>query len=397
MNRFFFACVFTAVGILLAGCDGGGLTPDQKAAANKQWNDARANVLAGLATDQYKSGNLDKCQETLDQALRLEPANAELHLLGARLAIEQGKLEEAQAQLATAGKLDPKNGEVDYLSGVLLQRWQQPQQACEAYTSAVAKNPDELSYVLAQAEMLVAMNKQDDALALLRRKAVFFEHSGVIRDEIGQILVQQKKYTEAVTVLSEASILESEDTGIREHLAFALLSAQQYGEAADLFSRLIREPGYDKRADVQAALGQCQSQANQLSEAKSSYELATQLAPACADYWLGLAKVQVQLSDLPAAELTIRKAISIDPADADARCLLGYVRLKQNQLPASLAAFQAAAELNPTDSTSLCLQGYVLGRMGRRSESQPYYIKALQVNPHDRLAMRLMAQGDSHD
>ena len=65
MNRFFFACVFAVAGFLI-GCDGGGLTPDQKVEANKQWNDARAGVLASLANDQYKSGNLDKCQESLD-------------------------------------------------------------------------------------------------------------------------------------------------------------------------------------------------------------------------------------------------------------------------------------------------------------------------------------------
>jgi len=353
-------------------------------------------VLAGLANDQYKSGNLDKCQETLDQALRLEPDNAGLHLQAAKLAIEQGRLEIAQSHLAIAAKFDPKNGEVDYLTGVLLQRWQQPRQACAAYAAAALKNPDELSYLLAQAEMLVALNKQSDALALLQSKSAFFEHSGVIRDEIGQILVQQKRYADAVAVLREASILASDDSTIREHLAFALLNEKQYGEAADLFARLVREPSYDKRADIQAAMGECQGQSNQLREAKASYDLATQLAPTCTGYWIGLAKVQVQLNDLPGAEIAVRKAISLDPNIADAQCLLGYIHLKRNEFSESLAAFHAAADLDPTDSVSVCLQGYVLARMGHKAEAQPFYAKALRINPKDELANRLMAGGDSH-
>jgi tetratricopeptide (TPR) repeat protein len=396
MNRFFFACVFAMAGILI-GCDGGGLTPNQKAAANKQWNDARAGVLASLANDQFKSGNLDKCQESLDQALRLEPANPSLQLLAAKVCIEQGNLEMAQAHLAEAGKLDPKNGEVDYLSGVLLQRWQQPQKACDAYAAAVAKNPAELSYLLAQAEMLVLLNKPSDALALLQNKTAAFEHSGVIRDEIGQILVQQKRYADAVVVLREASILSNDDSGIREHLAFALLNDKQFAEAADLFARLTKEAGYEKRADLLAALGESQSQTRQLREAKASYEQATQMAPDVSGYWLGLAKVATQQGDLPGADAATRKAIALDATSAEAQCLLGYIRLQQNQLPASLAAFHAAADLDPTDSVSVCLQGYVLARMGRRSESQPFYSRALRINPHDELASRLMAGADSHD
>jgi Flp pilus assembly protein TadD len=396
MNRIFFAAIFTLAGILIAGCDGAGLTPDQRAAANKQWNNARASVLASLATDQYKNGNLEKCQETMDQALRLEPANVELHLLGARLSIEQGKLEIAQSHLIQAAKLAPKNAEVDYLTGIVQQRWQQPEIAFDAYAAAVAKKPDELSYLLAEAEMLVALNKSEDALNLLQAKASFFEHSGVIRDEIGQILVQQKRYSDAIVVLREASLLANDDMSIREHLAFALLNGRLFGEAGDLFARLTKEPGYEKRADVLAALGECQSQTNQLRDAKISYESATHLAPDSGGYWLGLAKVDVQTGDLRDAQTAVSRAISLD-SSSEAQCLLGYIRLKQNQLPESLAAFQTASDLDPTDSVSVCLQGYVLARMGRKTEAQPMYAKALQINPHDELANRLMAGPDSHD
>jgi tetratricopeptide (TPR) repeat protein len=274
---------------------------------------------------------------------------------------------------------------------------QQPPQACVASASAVAENSGEVDCLLAEAELLVALNKPAEALNLLQSNTSLFEHNGAIRDEIGQILFLQKRYADAIAVLREATILANDDSTIREHLAFALLSNKQYGEAVDLFAKLVQEPNYEKRADVQAALGQCQAQANRLREAQASYELATHLAPDCAGYWIGLAEVQVQSDDLADAESAIRRAMAIDPSAADAQCLLGYVCLKANQLPESLAAFHAAADLDPTDSVSVSLQGYVLTRMGRQGESQPFYEKALAINPHDELATRLMAGADSHD
>jgi tetratricopeptide (TPR) repeat protein len=300
-------------------------------------------------------------------------------------------------QLEQARREEPTNAETDYLTGVIYQRWQQPQKAADAYAAAAAKNPGELCYVLAQAEMLVALNRPAEALSLLQTKAGSFEHSGAIRDEIGQLLLQQRRFGEAVSSLREACMLCSDDTTFAEHLAFALLADHQYVEACDRLDRLSKEPGYDKRADLLAALGECQSQTGQLAMAKQSFTTATQLNPACAGYWLGLAKVSIQLDDLPAAEADIRRATAADPKSSDAQCLLGYLRLKQNQLPESLAAFRAAADLDSSDSTNLSLQGYVLTRMGRKIDALTVCERALKINPRDDLAKQLIPPCDQHD
>jgi tetratricopeptide (TPR) repeat protein len=382
---------------VLAGCNAGGLTPNQKAEANKQWNDARVSVMISLATDQYKNGNFDKCHETLDQAMRLEPENADLHLLAAKLAIEQGSLELADSHLAEARKDDPKNAEADYLTGVVLQRWGQPEKAYASYTIAATKNPQELAYLLARAEMLVALSRPSDALVLLRANLSTFEHSAVLRDEIGQLLVQETHYAAAVASLREASILASDDLGIREHLAFAMLKARQFPDAVELFDRLLKDASYTNRADVFAAAGECRIAMGDLRTARTNLESATTLQPQCIGYWLSLGRVTVQVDDLRAAEIAARRAIAVDPDSAESQCLLGYVRLREDQLPAALAAFREASELDHTDTVSLCLQGCVLTKMGHAGQAAELYNRALKLNPHDPLANRLvsaMARGD---
>jgi tetratricopeptide (TPR) repeat protein len=376
--------------LTLAGCGSGGITTTQKAAANKQWNDARASVLASLAADQFKNGNFDKCQDTLNEALPLAPASAELRLLAAKLAIEQDKLEIAEAQLAEARKLNPKDAEVDYLSGVVQQRWQQPAKACEYYGAAVIKNPVELSYVLAKAEMLVAMNEPDEALALLRSNLSAFDHSAVLHDEIGELQVQQHRYRDAIIELRKASILSLDDTTIREHLAFALFKDGEYADAISLLDRLMEDPAYVDRADVMAAAGECRQSIGDLSGARRNLEAATNTKPCCAGYWLELARVTTELNDLPAAEIAVRRAISLDARSAEGQCLLGYVLLKQNRLIDSLNAFASASSLDANDAVSMSLQGYVLEKLGRRQDAQSCYAKALKLNPHDELTNRLL-------
>src|SRR4051812_10044327 len=133
--------------------------------ATKQWSNARATVLCGLARDQYQTGNLDKSRQTCDEALNIDPTYAPLHLLSARLAIEQGQLERAEHELKEATKIDPKVAEADYLLGVVYQRWQKPEAALDAYARASSKQPAELAYVMAESEMLVALDRESEALS----------------------------------------------------------------------------------------------------------------------------------------------------------------------------------------------------------------------------------------
>ena len=217
-------CFLLIVIPLLAACSQH-KDPGQQQAAETRWNDARSNVLLGLARDQYNDQNFDKARETVDEALKMTPDSAPAHILSARLYIEQGQLEAAERELASARQLDPKSAECDYYSGVVYERWQQPKEALEFYEQASVKAPAELAYLLARAEMLVALDRRPEAIALLQQKVTYYEHSGAIRDAVGLLLVQEHRYPEAVEMLRRASILSPDDLTIREHLGLAMCEA----------------------------------------------------------------------------------------------------------------------------------------------------------------------------
>jgi tetratricopeptide (TPR) repeat protein len=388
--------VVALAAVMVVGCSSSNKEPKKKKLTQRQqgerdWKMARAAVLLSLAKDQYATGNFDKSRQTVDDALRLAPDHAGLRILSAKLSVEQGRLELADADLAKARKLEPKNAEADYLSGVVYQRWQQPEKALGYYTAANTKAPTELAYLLARAEMLVATGDRPLALSLLQEKVVYFEHSAAIRDAVGQLLVQEGRYREAIESLRSATILTPDDLTMREHLAMALLYNKQYREAIASIDRLLKADEYKDRADLYVALGECRMQLGQYRDARDTFDKATQLAPASTEAWLSLAKAAMQLNDHRRAEAALRKALSIQAGSSEAHLMLGYLRLRQNRLSDALAAFHKSSVLDQSDTVSLCMVGFVMEKMGRPNEAVKYYAKALKLKPNDEMAAKLMA------
>jgi tetratricopeptide (TPR) repeat protein len=400
MNRVALLITAAIAALIAAGCVSQSTSPNAPppptptAQATAQWNDARAAVMAGLADDQFKNGNFDKSRQSVDEALRLAPKNAGLHVLSAKLAIEQGQLELADKELSTARVLDQKNAEADYLSGVVSQRWQKPDAAAEYYSIAADKAPAEVAYVLARAEMLVAMGKRDDAINYLQEKTANFEHSPALHDALGELLVQANRLPEAIESLREATALANDDSAIRLHLAMACFQNQQYREATDLFGRLLHDPANEDRADLHLAQAECLMQLNRPADARVEYDAASRIDPQSTAAWLGIAKAALMEGDLRRCEVSVQRALAIDPTGADSLILLGYLRLKEQKYPEALAAFQTASTLDRTDPVALCLMGCVMEKTGRGDEAVALYARALRLRPNDPLAMKLMASAD---
>jgi cytochrome c-type biogenesis protein CcmH/NrfG len=208
---------------------------------------------------------------------------------------------------------------------------------------------------------------------------------------IGQLLVDDGQFAQAVESLRQASVLAPEDLGIREHLAMALLYNKQPREASDIFARLLKEEPQSIRPELWIALGQCQLETNRVSDARSSFDKATQLDASSAVAWRNLAKATLELGDTRRAEIVLRKAMTIQSENSECHLMLGYIRLRQERLNDALVEFQSASLLDRNDTLSLCMIGHVLEKMGKQTEALKYYARALKIEPDDKLAAKLMA------
>jgi superkiller protein 3 len=251
-----------------------------------------------------------------------------------------------------------------------------------------------LAYVMAKAEMLVAMDRHEEALTLLLAKVAYFEHSGEIRDEVGLLLTQDGRFSEAIEMERRAAILSPEDLTIREHLAMALFYGKQFGEAAGILADLLSDGKLEHRPDLQLALGECQLQTDKASDAVQSFQQASEAMPDSTVAWLGLARAELQLNNTRQAEFALRRCLALDDAGSQANLLMGYALLRENRLSEAYAAFVRASELDQNDTVSICMVGLTLDRLGRPREAADWYQRALKLDPGDEMASRLMARLD---
>jgi tetratricopeptide (TPR) repeat protein len=391
-HRMRFSAVTLA--LVLAAATGCNTKNQQKIEAQQRWNNTRASILLGVAQDQYKAQDFDKCRETLSKALAMAPDSPQLHTLAGKMEIELGHLEVAEKQLEIARKFGPAEPEPYYLSGVIYQRWQKPQTALDFYRQAAERAPTELPYVLAEGEMLVALNRVPEALTLLQSKVSYFENSPAIRDAVGQLLVQTGKYADAIRMFRQASILSEKDDGIRERLAMAYYYNKQYKECAEVLSKLTTTDAYSKRADLLQLQGECQLTIGDSHGAARSFTAATEINGYSAKLWQDLGRAVLDSGDLKRAEYALRRSIGLDAKISETHLLMGYVQVREKNFDAALKSFKTASSLDNSDTTSLCMIGYTLAKMGRDREAARYYAQALRIKPGDDMASELMAQID---
>lgn len=386
--------LLAAVVVLVAGCSG---IPKKdkngdKNAATAQWRAARATVMVTLARDQFIQGNFDAARSSVTEAVKLLPDNPEIRTLSGRIAFEQGNLELAEAEFRFAQASDPTFAAADYYLGVIMQRWQRLPAALDLYASASQKAPKEVAYVLAQAETLVALDRESDALNLLQSSQKTFENSSEVRAAMGHVLVRQRRHAEAVDMLRQAVMLAPDDEGLRETLAKSLYSAAKYPEALENIERLLRSEKFKNRADLHTLAGECQLALGRPMDARASFETASTLQPANVNFTLNLAKAALEVNDTRRAEIAVRRALALAPTHPQANLLMGYVRMEQNKLPEALAAFRRASDADARDPMPICMAGVVLEKLGRRDEALRQYALALTIKPDDELAKRLMNQ-----
>jgi tetratricopeptide (TPR) repeat protein len=259
------------------------------------------------------------------------------------------------------------------------------------YVLAAQRSPAEIAYVLAQAEVLVTLNRTDDALALLQSRSDYFEHSGTIRDAIGQLLMQKKNFADAARAFRQASILSEEDTAVKERLAMALYQAQQFREAIDVLNKIVQLEAFARRGDMFVILAECQLQLGQSREARLSFETASQVDPLSPSVWRGIGRAALEAGDLKRAELALAKSAKLDATAPQTFLLTGYLMTRLKRLDEAQTAFQKAVALDPADTTSLCMIGYVYEKRGRPDVAATYYGKALQLRPGDEMARKMMA------
>ncbi|MBI1335678.1 MAG: tetratricopeptide repeat protein [Phycisphaera sp.] len=388
------AWIVAALVVLLTATGCANLTrthAEDKNLAQQRWRSARSSLILNMAQRQFDTGDLDQAEKSLSDAVAMDPGNAQLHLLGGRIQVERGNLERAANLFELAISQDPELPEAYYYLGMVLQRWQQPDKALENYQKAYDLENDNPAFLLAVSEMLVATGQQDEALTLLKDRAVHFDQNAGIRAAIGQVYLIQRKFDDAAEAFRQASLLRPDDTQITEALITAQIGAQRFDKATANLETLLKNPAAASRPDLKRTLAQCYTATGRYEDAKKVYLQLTREDPTDVDAWLALGENALALKDLSGALLAANRTTALAPRRHEGYLLAGLVWRERGENDRAVRLFDKAAELAPNNTLPLILRGLTLEAQGQKQAAAQSYTEALRRQPDDQRAKQLLA------
>lgn len=375
----------------LTGCEIGTGHEKNVQDANTRWKAMRASLLLPMAQQRFDSGDLDQAEKTLLDAISVDSDNPSLFVLAGRVALERGQLERSYQRLQTAIELDPKLPEAHYFQGIVLQRWKRYDGAFERYCEAYDLESDNSAFLLAIGEMLVALDRIDEAVELLSEKAEYFDQSPGIRVALGQLYSIEGQYSKAADYYKQASLLDPDDLQIVEELARAQLRSEQLALAVLNLERLCGNPALDDRSDLQRLLARAYLLSGRAGDARRVFMRLTRKDPRDEEAWIGMGEVSWSTSDTSGALLAANRVMALSSDRHEGYLLAGMVWHRRGHLERALSMFDRAAERAPKSAVPMILRGITLEQAGRTDEAALAYTEALRRKPSDVHAQELLA------
>lgn len=379
----------------LFGCQGNNQREEWVEDADNRWLNLRSTMMLNMAQQQFETGDLELAEQTVHDAMEIDPSNASLHVLGGRIAMENGELERSYHDFSRAQELDEENAESHYYQGLVLQRWQRYEAAAEAYERAYELRPDRVGYLLAVSEMKVELEDLDAALSMLHDRLDYFEQNASIRAQLGYIYNLQGHTDRAVGYLEEAALMVPEDQKLRGELGLTQFAAGDHEGAIETLEALLDAPDAPDRRDLRRTLARAYVQTQRHQRARQTYlELARSPQGEASD-WVEVAQLAWRAGDLSATLQAAHQVIERAPQRYEGYQLAGMVWHERRRLEDALEMFDRAAELDQSRTEPLIMRGMALQRAGRSAEARTAYETALERDPQDRRAQRLLRALDA--
>lgn len=275
-----------------------------------------ATLQALRATAELGLEHREDARKTLQHAQQIAPANAEVQLALAKLALADGDSTKAMQNLDLALRIDPKHLDSLLLKGDLLRATGKSAEATAIYQEALQVDPRDTNARLALAGLAITENRLDDA-----RKEV----DAALKVMPNSLLA---RYTQALI-----DFREKKTERARDHLADVLKSAPEFVPALLL------------GGSIEYTLGNLQTAETYLNK-------VVKAAPGNLYALRLLAASQLRLGRPNDAANTLAPALRAANHDAGVLIVAGEVALARKDFAQASAFFEQAAQRNP-DSAAI--------------------------------------------
>ncbi len=391
----FAVALVTLVVPLIGGCAGHGThTAKSISEAERKWSLIKSATEWDMARQAYLAGDLEKALERVNRSLAINESVTKSHVLRGRILIELGDLESAMNSFLKAEAIDPTFVEAQYYLGIVHERYSQEELAVERYRKANVLDPSNPQYVIAAAEVMMAMGNYDQAEAFLHSQSATFEHNAGVRQTLGHVAMIQEDFPKAVTMFSEARLLAPEDAAIIEDLARAQVALGDYSTANFNLSTLSRIADYQNRRDIMHLQATCLIELDRPVEARKVLLALTSGTSGQADTeaWIMLGQISYQLHDLGRVTAAATQIIAQAPNRPEGFILRAMWQKEKGSLKAAVISLDKAITRSSGDPTALIAKGLILEEMGEYAQASRTFALASTLDTQNAAALSQMSQ-----
>jgi tetratricopeptide (TPR) repeat protein len=367
----------------------------RQADAKRHWNEMRGDIQLQLAENHFDAGRFDESEKVLEQAISLSPDNARVFVLATKLHLEKGDLSKARAAVRRAESLPGDSAEVQYLAGIVAERYGDRDMALEHYSSAAMQDPQMAAYVLAQAETLVSLDKPIEAMELIEARLQDFDGNAPMRMLAAHLNQRLGLRGPAVEYAREALRIMENDSSLAGEVGRMLVWAGQYEEAIAVLRPVLETAsaagGSSGPMKVDGTSPVSPSMLRDLAHAymamrqwrEAQWVLKPIMARDEADVagWCMYAQAALMSGDLEAAWETIRTLHESAPPTPESLLLSSHIALRRGDFSGALDGATRAVQMDGKLASAYCLMGRAYDGLGRGEEASQAYAKAVALDP----------------
>ncbi len=310
--------------------------------ANAEYQRTRIDVTVQEAERLLAAGDVPGARKHLKELPVTELEDGRVHMLFARVAMAEGRPRDVEWHLDEASVLLPTDGRVDVMRATFREVYGQWPAARDAWSQAAAKMPDDTAPIVAQARVLLAMGRPEEAVDLLEAEMDSRPLSGELLRAAGYVKLSADRWDDAARDFRDAQDLLPPEDRDPETLYLALARAGRYDDLVTL----VRDVDVESLSPLaQYVVGHAAMLADQPGLAVDALQQWITHDRSNPDAWLDLARAHFLDEQYDAAFEAVTKVLRVRPDHVDSLVLLGHIRNRVGQYAEAMATYRHAARL----------------------------------------------------
>ena len=347
---------------------------------------------AELGESLLRLGRAEEALKSFDEVLQRNPDDPWVLRAKAQALASLNRHEEAIPLLKRSIEIDPSPAAYSELSESL-QATQKLPEALDVIDRgaqlALQQNPNDLTIMVVRGQVLNALGRYGEAIAVLKRSLSINPDLEVAHAELGNALLETGAYEEALSELDQALRFNEKNSKALTSKGRALLMLSREEEAIE---PLRRAAELDPDALTYITLGSALRQTNQLDEALKVLDQGLSLEPQNAFGLLTLGQVLHSLNRTEEALPAIQESIKFDPVSYLAHTELALILFDLKQHDAALLAVNEALKLNPKNDFALGTKADIQQTLGTFEEARKTIEEALALAPDNSWLLLIKGQ-----